>query len=54
LLVNRGDGLGWHDVHTKSHGDPFRHLSNVKDTTSTIWKVVVLVLQMRGIYDIRH
>jgi hypothetical protein len=52
--VNRWDGLRWHHIHTKSHDDQFKHSSNVKGITSTIWEAIVLVLLMRGIYDVRH
>jgi hypothetical protein len=47
------DGLRWHDIHAKSHYDWFSHSSNIKDITSTIL-TLVLVLPMRGIYDIYH
>jgi hypothetical protein len=30
------DGLKWHDIHSKSHDDRFRHLSNIAVITATI------------------
>jgi hypothetical protein len=52
--VHRSDGLRWHDIHTKSHDDRFRHSINFKGSTSTVREAVMLVLLMRGIYDVRH
>jgi hypothetical protein len=34
--VRRGDGLKWHDIHTKFLEDWFRHLSNITVITATI------------------
>jgi hypothetical protein len=43
--------MAWY-IHTKFHDDWFKHLSNIKDITSTILEAVMLVLLMRGIYDV--
>jgi hypothetical protein len=36
--------------------DRFRHSSNtnIKDIPSTVWDAIVVVLLMRGAYDVRH
>jgi hypothetical protein len=52
--VHCWDGLRWHYVHTESHDDQFRHSSNIEGITSTVWEAVVLVLLVRGIYNVRH
>jgi hypothetical protein len=52
--VRSWDGLRWHDIYTKSHDDRFKHSSNIKNITSTVWEDMVLVLLMREIYDLRH
>jgi uncharacterized protein involved in cysteine biosynthesis len=41
--VCRSDGPRWHDIHTKSHDDWFRHLSNIKGIISTISDAIMLV-----------
>jgi hypothetical protein len=41
-------------IHTKSHDDRFRHSSNIKRITWTIWEVIVLLLMGRGISDVSH
>jgi hypothetical protein len=35
-------------IHTNSRDDQFRHSSNIKGITSTIWEAIVLVVLMRG------
>jgi hypothetical protein len=44
--------VSWYDIHTKYHDDWFKHSSNINAITSTIWEATVLVLLMRGIYDV--
>jgi hypothetical protein len=51
--VHRWDGLWWHDIHTKSHDDMFRHSITIKGIISTIWEATVLVLLMKRICDVR-
>jgi hypothetical protein len=46
------DGLRLNDIHTKFHGDWFRHSSSIKTITSTIWEAAVLVLLIAGVYDV--
>jgi hypothetical protein len=45
--------MAWH-LYTKFHDDRFRHSSNIKGITLTFWEPIVLVLPMRGIYDVRR
>jgi hypothetical protein len=45
--------LAWH-IDIKFHDDWFRNSSNIKGITSTIWEAALLILLMRGIYDVRH
>jgi hypothetical protein len=45
--------MAWY-IHTKFHDDRFRYSSNIKGITSTVLEAVVLVLLMRGIYDLLH
>jgi hypothetical protein len=41
-------------IHIKCHDDRFRNSSNIKGITSWTWEAVVLVLLMKGIYDVRR
>jgi hypothetical protein len=43
-----------HGIHAKFHIDQLSNSSNIKGTTSTICKVVVLVLLMTEVYDVHH
>jgi hypothetical protein len=52
--VSYGDGLKWHDIHTKFYQIWFKHSSNIKVITSTISEAAMLVLLMGGIYDVHH
>jgi hypothetical protein len=47
-------GLRCHDIHTSSHDDRFSHSSKIKDITRKFWDSIVLVIMIRGIYDVRH
>jgi hypothetical protein len=48
--VGSWDGLRWHDTHTNFQDTRFTLSNNIKVITGTIWKTVVSVLLMRGIY----
>jgi hypothetical protein len=50
--VCQSDGLRWHDVYMTFHDDWFRHSSSIKGITSTIGEAVVLLLLIRGIYEV--
>jgi hypothetical protein len=41
-------------VNTKFHNNQSKFYSNIKDITVTFWEAIVLVLLMRGIYDVLH
>jgi hypothetical protein len=54
LEVLLWDVLRWHDIYeyTEFHSDRFRHSSNVKVITSTIWEPAVFVLLSGGICEV--
>jgi hypothetical protein len=52
--VRRWDGFMQHDIRTKFHHDRFRHLSNIRVITATIWEAVMLVLLIGEIYELRR
>jgi hypothetical protein len=43
-----------YDIHAKSHDGRSRHYSNINDITSTILDDILLVLLMRGIYEVSN
>jgi hypothetical protein len=51
--IRHFDSLKCHGIHTTFYGDQFRHLNNIKVTSSTILEASVLVLLKVGIYGIR-
>jgi hypothetical protein len=55
-LPNRcpANGRIRHSIHTMFHDDRFRHLSNTKVITTTVWEPAVLVLLMGEIYESRR
>jgi hypothetical protein len=46
------NGLKWYDMHTKSHDNRFRYLSNIAVNTATILEAVMLVLLIEGISEV--
>jgi hypothetical protein len=51
---HRCDGFMWHDILTKFHEDCYRRSSNIEVFPLEIWKAVMLVLLMKGIYEVRR
>jgi hypothetical protein len=49
--VRRCNGLTWHDKRTKFH-DHLEHLNNISVIITAISKGVILVLIMKGIYEV--
>jgi hypothetical protein len=50
--IRRSNGLRWHDVHTKFHGDQFKYLRNITVITATIEETVMLVLLTEEINEV--
>jgi hypothetical protein len=42
------------DVYIKFYDDRFRNSHNIKVITATIWEAAVLLLLMRGIYEVHR
>jgi hypothetical protein len=50
--LNRWYGFMWHDTYQVPWCDQFKHLSNAKVITATIWDTVKLALKIEWIYEL--